>query len=128
MRERFFEPGAFKAFCEGFTAEMSRQRREHLAQMTGARRELAAVDQRPQEIMKALGEGYRSEAWKVELVTLDERKAAVIIALAEPPLPPFTRRSPRCFARKRRRSRQGWNTTSSGTPRPSHSEDSSTRS
>jgi hypothetical protein len=31
MRELFFEPGAFAAFCEGFTAEMTLQRREHLA-------------------------------------------------------------------------------------------------
>src|ERR1700674_5531245 len=45
MRELFFEPGAFAAFCEGFTAEMALQRREHLAQRAGARRELAAVDQ-----------------------------------------------------------------------------------
>lgn len=87
MRERFFEPGAFTAFCEGFTAEMTLQRREHMAQMAGARRELAAVERRLNEIMKALGEGYRSEAWKAELVTLDARKAALTTALAEPPLP-----------------------------------------
>jgi hypothetical protein len=44
MRERFFEPGAFAAFCESFTAEMTRQRREHVAQLAGARREFAAVE------------------------------------------------------------------------------------
>ena len=87
MRERFFEPGAFAAFCEGFTAEIALQRREHLAQMAGARRELAAVERRQKEILNALAEGYRSEAWKAELVTLDARKAALTIALAEPPLP-----------------------------------------
>jgi hypothetical protein len=32
MRERFSEPGAFAAFCQGFTAEIALQRREHLAQ------------------------------------------------------------------------------------------------
>ncbi len=87
MRERFFEPGAFAAFCEGFTAEMTLQRREHIAQMAGARREIAVVQRRLTEIMKALGEGYRSEAWKAELVTLDARKAALSTALAQPPLP-----------------------------------------
>jgi site-specific DNA recombinase len=87
MRELFFEPGAFAAFCEGFTGEIALQRREHLAQRAGARRELAAVDRRLKEIMKALGDGYRSEAWKAELVELDARKAALTIALAEPPLP-----------------------------------------
>ena len=117
MRERFFEPGAFAAFCEGFTAEMTLQRREHLAQMAGARRELAAVERRLNEIMKALGEGYRSEAWKAELVTLDARKAALTT------LHWLSRRSRRCThrwprssARRRRRSPQAWNTTSSGTP------------
>lgn len=87
MRERFFEPGAFAAFCEGFAAELTLRRREHLAQMAGARRELAAVERRLNEIMKALGEGFRSEAWKAELVTLDAQKAALTVALAEAPLP-----------------------------------------
>jgi hypothetical protein len=44
MKELFFEPGAFAAFCEGFTAEMNLRRREHLAQMAGARRDVAAID------------------------------------------------------------------------------------
>lgn len=87
MRERFFEPGAFAAFCEGFTAEMTLQRREHVAQMASVRRELAAVERRLSEILKALGEGFRSESWKGELLAMDARKAALTIALAEPPLP-----------------------------------------
>ncbi len=87
MRELFFEPGAFAAFCEGFTAELTLQRREHLAQLAGARRELMAVQRRLNEILKALGDGYRSEDWKAELVTLDAQKAALTTALAEPPLP-----------------------------------------
>ena len=64
MRERFFEPGAFAAFCEGFTAELTLQRREHLAELGAARRELTAVERRLNEILKALTDGYRSEAWK----------------------------------------------------------------
>lgn len=87
MRERFFEPGAFAEFCEGFTAEMTLLRRQHLAQSAGARAELGAVERRLAEILKALGDGYRSEAWKTELVTLDARKAALTSVLAEAPLP-----------------------------------------
>ena len=87
MRERFFEPGAFADFCEGFTTEMTLLRRQHLAQSSGSKGELAAVNRRLAEILKALGEGYRSEEWKAELVTLDARKAALTTALAEPPLP-----------------------------------------
>lgn len=87
MQERFFEPGAFAEFCEGFTAEMTLLRRQHLAQSAGARGELAAVERRLAEILKALGDGYRSEAWKAELVTLDARKAALTAAVTGTPLP-----------------------------------------
>jgi len=87
MRERFFEPGAFAAFCEGFTAEMTRQRRDHMAQLAGARRELTAVERRQKEILNALAEGYRCEAWKAELLALDAKEANLSAALAEPPLP-----------------------------------------
>ena len=87
MRERFFDPGQFAMFCKGFTLAVTERRRDHLAEMAGARRELAAVERRLQEILKALGEGYRSEAWKAELVTLDVRRAALTISLADPPVP-----------------------------------------
>lgn len=87
MRERFFDPEAFAAFCEGFTGEMTLLRRQHLARSAGARGELAAVERRLAEILKALGDGYRSEAWKAELVTLDARKAALTAAIAEAPMP-----------------------------------------
>jgi site-specific DNA recombinase len=87
MRERFFEPGAFAAFCEGFTAELTRQRREHLAELAAARHEIVAIDRRQAEILESLIAGYRCESWKTELVTLDERKAALTAALAAPPLP-----------------------------------------
>ena len=55
--------------------------------MAGARRDLAAVERRLDHILKALGEGFRSEAWKEELASLDSRKAALTVALAEPQLP-----------------------------------------
>lgn len=87
MRERFFEPGAFAAFCEGFTAELTAQRRERLVQKAGARRELATVEHRQKQILNALAEGFRTEAWKIELLRLDEQKAALTHALVEPPLP-----------------------------------------
>jgi DNA invertase Pin-like site-specific DNA recombinase len=87
MRERFFEPAAFDAFCKGFTKEMEERRREHVQQLAGARRELAAVERRQRAILNALAEGYRSEAWKAELETLDDRKAGLTAALTEPPLP-----------------------------------------
>lgn len=87
MRERFFEPGAFAAFCEGFTAEMTLQRREHMAQMAGARRELAAVEREIGKLVQAIKDGVSALAIKNELLTLEARKAALTTALAEPPLP-----------------------------------------
>jgi site-specific DNA recombinase len=78
MRERFFEPGAFAAFCEGFTAEMNLQRREHRAQMAGARRELAMAEREIGKLVQAI---------KDELLTLEARKATLTTALAELPLP-----------------------------------------
>ena len=86
MRERFFEPGAFAAFCEGFTAELAAQRREHLASMGDARHELAAIGRRQEDILQAFTAGLRSEGWKDELLALDARKAELMAALAEPPL------------------------------------------
>ena len=38
-------------------------------------------------ILHSASRAYRSETWKAELVTLDERKAALTSALAEAPLP-----------------------------------------
>ena len=63
----------FAAFCEDFAAQLGR--REHLASMAGARRELASDERRLTEILRALREGYRSEAWKAELASVDSRKA-----------------------------------------------------
>lgn len=87
MRERFFDPGVFTSFCEGFTAEMSRQRREHLAQMAGAKRELASVEREIRKLIQAIKDGVPAVSIKDELATLEAKKAALTTALAEPPLP-----------------------------------------
>jgi site-specific DNA recombinase len=100
MRERFFDPGAFAEFCQGFTAEMTLLRRQHLTHSAGARAELAAVDRRLAEILKALGDGYRSEAWKAELLTLDARKAALAAAVVQPPVPAMHPRMAEVFREK----------------------------
>jgi hypothetical protein len=100
MQERFFEPSRFAVFCEEFTAELTRLRREHLAQMVGARRELATVERRQQEIMKLVLDGYRSEAWNAELQALDARKAGFTAALAEPTLPALHPQMAEIFRRK----------------------------
>lgn len=86
MRELFFEPGAFAAFCEGFTAEMTLQRREHMAQMAGARRELVAVEREIGKLVQAIKDGVSAVAIKNELLTLEARQAVLTTAWAVPPL------------------------------------------
>ena len=128
MRELFFEPGAFAAFCEGFAAEMTVQRREHLAQMAGARRELAAVEREIPKLVQAIKEGASALAINDELLTLEARKAALMTALAELPLPALHPRMAEVFRQKATTLAAGLNTTSSETLRGRRSEDSSTRS
>ena len=90
MRELFFEQGTFEAFCEGFTAQMTIQRREHLAEMAGARRELGAVEREIRTLVQFIKDGKAGAsalAINDELLTLEARKVALTTALAEPPLP-----------------------------------------
>lgn len=87
MRERLFDPGRCEEFCHSFTEEMTRLRRDHLAGQAGQRRELAAVARRQREIIDAIVEGYRSEAWKAELLVLDAKKEQLDAALRAPELP-----------------------------------------
>jgi hypothetical protein len=64
MRELFFEPGAFAAFCEGFTTELNLQRRKHIAQMAGARRELATVEREIGKLVQAIKDDISALAIK----------------------------------------------------------------
>ena len=100
MRERFFEPGAFAAFCDGFTAEMEAQRREHLAQMAGTRRELAAVEREIRTIVQAIKDGVSAVTIKDELFALEARKARLTLALAAPTLPALHPDMARVFQQK----------------------------
>lgn len=100
MRERFFEPGAFTAFCEGFTAEMNNLRREHIAQMAGARRELAVVEREIKQLVQAIKDGVAALAIKEELSTLEARKAALKTALTDPPVPAMHPRMAQVFQEK----------------------------
>ena len=76
MQERLFDPGCFEDFCRSFIEEMTRLRREHLADQAGQRHELSAVVRRQKEIMDLLLQGYRSEAWKAELAGAGPDKGA----------------------------------------------------
>ncbi len=101
MRELFFEPGAFAAFCEGFAAELTLQRREHLSQMADARRELTAIARRQEDILQLFSStGIVCDTWKTELTTQDARKIALTTALAEPPAPALHPHMAKVFRQK----------------------------
>lgn len=104
MRERFFEPGAFREFCEGFTEELNRLRREQRAEMALAPRELAAINRRSKEILELLLSDFRDEAWKVELQEIQRRRreleAVIAGAKTEPPPPALHPQMAEAFQRK----------------------------
>lgn len=82
---------AFAAFCEGFTEELNRLRREHRAQVAAAPRELVAINRRSKEILELLLQGFRDDAWKTELSQIEQRRreleASIAASDAEPVLP-----------------------------------------
>jgi hypothetical protein len=100
MQERFFEPGAFAAFCEGFEAQITARRREHLAQLAGARRELASVEREIKKIIQAIKDGVPGASVKDEMRALEDRKTALTPALAEPSLPALHPDMAAAFQRK----------------------------
>lgn len=83
----FFARGAFEEFCRGYVEEMEAQRKHQVERAALAKREFATVKRRQSEILKALSEGYRSEAWKGELLELDARAASLEAALNQPHAP-----------------------------------------
>jgi site-specific DNA recombinase len=87
MRERLFDRECFEEFCRAYTKEMTRLRRELLAEAAGAKRELATTERKIKEILRALSDGYRCESWKAELLELEARKAELARLTTAPELP-----------------------------------------
>jgi hypothetical protein len=100
MRELFFEPGVFAAFCEGFTTELNLRRREHIARMAGARRELATLDREIANLVQAMKDGVPALAIKTELIALEAKKGTLTTALAQPPVPALHPRMAEVFRQK----------------------------
>ena len=66
---------------------MKLTKRPLVAQMAGARRELAAVERQTRQIVQAIKDGVSAIAIKDELLALEARKTALTSALAEPAFP-----------------------------------------
>ena len=90
MQDKFFEPGAFAEFCDAFTEEMNRLRREHRTKLAAAPREIESINRRSKEILELLLQGFRDERWKEELQTIGQRRTAlkaITSVETEPALP-----------------------------------------
>lgn len=84
MRERLMNPAAYAEFREGFNEEMAQLRRLHVEHRSSHQQELQRVDRRIREIVAAVSDGFRSDALREELSTLESRKA-VLVAEVQPP-------------------------------------------
>jgi site-specific DNA recombinase len=87
IRERLLEPGAFAAFCEGFTAELNLKRREHIAEAAAARRQVALVEKEIQKLVQAIKDGVSAVSIKNELLKLEEKKVELMSGMKELPAP-----------------------------------------
>ena len=84
------DPATFTAFCEAFTEETNKLRREHRAKLATAPRELATIDRRQKQILEYLLAGFGDvEAWKDEVQKNEQRRKElkVMLDVAEPALP-----------------------------------------
>lgn len=91
MQVRLFDPGMFEEFCQAFTARLEERRREHVAQLAGAKRELAGVKRKIRQIIDAVTKGYRSDEMRDELHELEARKVELgrlLVVRALPALHP----------------------------------------
>jgi hypothetical protein len=123
---------AFAEFCEGFTEELNRLRREHRAKLAAAPREIASINRRSKEIMELLLQGFRDEAWKEELRTLEQRRtelqATISNAQTDPPLPALHPHWAEVFRHCSSQRRSSMRTRSSASPHGRPYAASSTRS
>lgn len=87
MKQRLFAPDRLREMCALFTAEVERGRRERLANQAGAKRELATVERRQREIVRAIADGFRHPAMKDEMDVLEARRLELLVVLADQPAP-----------------------------------------
>ncbi|HYN06569.1 MAG TPA: recombinase family protein [Vicinamibacterales bacterium] len=113
LETKFFQGDAFDAFCESFVSEVNRLRREHRVKQAEAPRELARINRRSKDIMELLLNGFRDEAWKLELQQIEQRRAQLEATIeataAEPPAPALHPQMAAVFAQKVRQLRAALN-------------------
>lgn len=84
MRQQLLAPGRLQRFTTGYVEAIEQWRRERLAGAAGHKQELATVDRRIREIVAAISDGFRSEALRAELLSLEDRRAALATRAVTP--------------------------------------------
>ena len=87
-----------------YVAERNRLRAERRAKQADAPRELASINTRSKQILELLLNGFRDEAWKLELHQIEQRRteleAVIAAGKAEPPPPARHPNMARVFEQK----------------------------
>jgi site-specific DNA recombinase len=105
MQQKLMDPKRFAKACEAYTRTINQHRREQRVALTAAAREKAAVEREEQQIIDAIANGFRTDAMRTRMMTLDAKKkelARVLEAKPKPSLHPSMadassgRRSQRC--------------------------------
>jgi DNA invertase Pin-like site-specific DNA recombinase len=88
LQHHLMDPTLFQAFCEEFTREVNRLRREGRAALEAERGELARVERQIRALIEAIKAGMFQPSMKAELDSLEARKAALTATLAQAEEPP----------------------------------------
>lgn len=85
LGHRLMDPELFTVFCEAFTEEMNRLRRQTGNQREIFEKELAKIDRDLERLVQALIDGVPAAAVKAKMETLEARKIEIAAKLQDAP-------------------------------------------
>jgi DNA invertase Pin-like site-specific DNA recombinase len=88
LQEKLLRKDFFEEFCREFAKEMNRLRMEMRASLSGAKRELERVQRDIRKVIEAIKAGFPLPELKLEMESLQERKAALQAQLDTADEPP----------------------------------------
>ena len=88
LREHLMTPEVFELFCEEYTSERNRLRREASAALAGKRAELKKVEAQIEKMIQAIMDGFYSPSMKDKMPLLEGRKSELLSELAQAEEPP----------------------------------------
>ena len=88
LREHLMTPDKFALFCEEYTREINRLRREDSSSLAARRAELRKVEARIEKMIQAIMDGFYSPTMKETMPGLEARKAELTAELEQAKEPP----------------------------------------